>query len=440
MADIFISYSREDRGKAATLARALEDRRWKVWWDKEIGLGLPYDEVIERELRGSRCVVVIWTANSIGSQWVRREARAAARHEKLVPILAGDVEPPLEFGDLQTADLATWPQLDGHPEFEKVVRRIEELAPAGDGTAAPARPPVARTDRPAAPPRSPGPAPRQSRTRRSFAAMAAVVVAALAAGAVYRMTRPAPSLETKGPIRAGDPTAASPSPSGGPETSSATGTSPPPRREAAKAPASNEDGAQGQAVVANQPPPAAPPTSPKNAPREPRAKAANSAARVEPATVRTRTDFQLSIDQVDHFSSKEFEIAGLDPARDFAVVFNVKSTRRGGSTRYGIAWNFQPDDFMLFTLHSTDAGYYSIGAGRSRTHQPFARFSEGQIDINAERDFDALQMRKSGDVLMFSIDGREVWRTQDHRLLSNRFAFWAADTTDAVMSSYVVKQ
>ena len=38
------------------------------------------------------------------------------------------------------------------------------------------------------------------------------------------------------------------------------------------------------------------------------------------------------------------------------------------------------------------------------------------------------------------LNGREVWRTRDYPVLSNKFAFWVADTTDAVMSSYVVRQ
>ena len=147
----------------------------------------------------------------------------------------------------------------------------------------------------------------------------------------------------------------------------------------------------------------------------------------------------MSINQENYFSSKELEIDGLDLARDFLISFAIKSTRRGGSTRYGIAWNFQPDDFLLFTIHSIGNGYYSIGAGRSRS-RPFSRFSEGNIPINGERDFDLIQLDKRGADLIFLVNGQEVWRTTRYRLLSNRFAFWVADFSDAVMKSYTVQQ
>ena len=36
MADIVLSYARENRRQAESLARALEDAGWSVWWDREI--------------------------------------------------------------------------------------------------------------------------------------------------------------------------------------------------------------------------------------------------------------------------------------------------------------------------------------------------------------------------------------------------------------------
>jgi hypothetical protein len=150
--------------------------------------------------------------------------------------------------------------------------------------------------------------------------------------------------------------------------------------------------------------------------------------------------FNLSISRANFFNSKEFDVANLDVGKDFLVDFDIKSTRIGGSTRYGIAWNYQSDDFLLFTLHSVDFGYYSIGPGRSRTYTPFARFSEGRVNINAERGFDSLGLAKKGDDLAFLVNGQEVWKTNLYKLVSNRFAFWVADYSDEVMRSYTVRQ
>jgi hypothetical protein len=50
MADIFISYKREDKEKAGMLADKLMASGWSVWWDHDL-LGVEYyDVVIEIEL------------------------------------------------------------------------------------------------------------------------------------------------------------------------------------------------------------------------------------------------------------------------------------------------------------------------------------------------------------------------------------------------------
>lgn len=151
-------------------------------------------------------------------------------------------------------------------------------------------------------------------------------------------------------------------------------------------------------------------------------------------------EFRLTIDDVGSYKPAPFAVAELDPEKDFRLRFQLHSARAGGSTRYGIAWNYSGDDFMLFTLHSTDGGYYTIGPGKSRSLQPFARLSEGAIGIHGERDDDVLEMTKTGATLSFAINGTEVWRTDEFRLRSNQFAFWVADHSEAVLKSYTLRQ
>jgi hypothetical protein len=127
--DIFISYEHSDRHKARMLANALVAEGWTVWWDRKIAPGEAFDLVIERELASCNCVIVLWTSRSVGATWVRNEARRAAKRRVLVPVLMEAIGPPLEFENLQAADLTSWEGNAEDPEFEAVLERIQALAP-----------------------------------------------------------------------------------------------------------------------------------------------------------------------------------------------------------------------------------------------------------------------------------------------------------------------
>ena len=116
MANIFISYARNDRGAvAAVLAKALEGCGWSVWWDRIIPPGKAFDEVIEAELASARCVIVLWSKAAVASHWVRDEVQEALNRRKLVvPAMLGGVEPPIGFRYIQAVNLAGWRGDYGH--------------------------------------------------------------------------------------------------------------------------------------------------------------------------------------------------------------------------------------------------------------------------------------------------------------------------------------
>jgi hypothetical protein len=95
--DVFISYANEDRERALTLAVALQAHGWSVWWDRDIIAGQTFDRVIEQELAAAKSVVVLWSRNSVLSEWVKNEAAVAAERGVLVPALIDPVRLPLEF-------------------------------------------------------------------------------------------------------------------------------------------------------------------------------------------------------------------------------------------------------------------------------------------------------------------------------------------------------
>jgi len=123
-ADIFLSYAREDREKAAAFARSLATEGLSVWWDRNIPPGKSFDTVIEEALAGARCVVVLWSANSVVSDWVKAEAQEGLRRQILVPaLLTEGVRLPLGFRQLQAADL-TRDVARGQPEFDALLAAI----------------------------------------------------------------------------------------------------------------------------------------------------------------------------------------------------------------------------------------------------------------------------------------------------------------------------
>lgn len=176
MSDVFISYAREDRERAHALAQALESRGLTVWWDRVIPAGRQFDEVIEQELDAARCAVVLWSADSAASKWVKAEAGEALQQDKLVPALLDTaVRLPLEFRRVQAVDLSSWrpgqpsPSLDAFcTEVAAAVARaattMRTHARARKASAPPPAPSPTPSTAPSPPP-SPAPAPRPTPER-----------------------------------------------------------------------------------------------------------------------------------------------------------------------------------------------------------------------------------------------------------------------------------
>ena len=128
MSDIFISYARKDRPRAKVLASALEAKGWSVWWDRDIRSGKPFDRVIEEALAKAKCVIVVWSPDSVNSDWVRVEASEGLKREILIPVLIEKgVEPPLRFRQIQSVDLFDWDGTKSSPEFDKLVADIADI-------------------------------------------------------------------------------------------------------------------------------------------------------------------------------------------------------------------------------------------------------------------------------------------------------------------------
>lgn len=105
MADVFVSYAREDAVRVRSLVRLLESRGLSVFWDLQIPAGKTWREHIGQALAQAPCVLVVWSTHSIASSFVAEEADEGRQRGVLVPVLIDAVLPPLGLRSLQSADL-----------------------------------------------------------------------------------------------------------------------------------------------------------------------------------------------------------------------------------------------------------------------------------------------------------------------------------------------
>jgi formylglycine-generating enzyme required for sulfatase activity len=118
---IFISYSKEQPKPTRDVATLLESAGYEVWWDTNLTSGENFRKVIERELNSADAVIVIWTPQSISSDWVVDEAERARHRRVLITLRSKDVDPrciPMPYGAYHT-DL-----VDNHDAILAAVRRV----------------------------------------------------------------------------------------------------------------------------------------------------------------------------------------------------------------------------------------------------------------------------------------------------------------------------
>lgn len=123
MADIFISYRRQDVKVAERLANALRQLGFDVWWDLSLLSGDRYRKVIREVIDQCKAAIVLWSERSVESDFVMDEASHAKN--KLCPVRIDRVDLPFGFGQTHTDDLIDWDGELTHAGFQSLVRSIE---------------------------------------------------------------------------------------------------------------------------------------------------------------------------------------------------------------------------------------------------------------------------------------------------------------------------
>jgi len=115
--EIFLSYSSSNRKKAQLFAEALKVQGYSVWWDRKIPPGEKFDTFIQKKLNQAKCVIVLWSEDSVDSDWVKEEASDGENRDILIPALIDDILPPFGFRRIQAAKLVDWDGVSSHQEF-----------------------------------------------------------------------------------------------------------------------------------------------------------------------------------------------------------------------------------------------------------------------------------------------------------------------------------
>ena len=131
--DVFISCKREERALATQVAGALEAAGYTQVTDLNLANSTHFGDEIDRLIRRSRVVLVLWTEASVASDWVKSEARLGRDLGTYLGVMVEPVELPVDLRYLQ-AEVLDAPLTDSLPRIVGAVR--EMIGPAQESPAA----------------------------------------------------------------------------------------------------------------------------------------------------------------------------------------------------------------------------------------------------------------------------------------------------------------
>jgi hypothetical protein len=145
--DVFVSYARTDTARARLVRDRLAALGLRVFFDTDgIDTGQEFPDIIDRSVKGAKCVLGLWSRNAFAGRWVRIESRIGLDQNKLVAATLDSLRPeelPAEFYNVNVVSLADFSGQDGHEGWARIVRAIGKRVGRRDlaGAAPPASAP-----------------------------------------------------------------------------------------------------------------------------------------------------------------------------------------------------------------------------------------------------------------------------------------------------------
>jgi len=132
MADVFLSYKRDERTAVEQIASRLRALGLTVWFDASVSAGETFNAEIDREARAAKAILVCWSPSARQSEWVNAEAMIGFTQKKLAACyVAGPdgFDPPTPFNTRHAEDLRAWLSEISETDaaWRSVLRRIGKL-------------------------------------------------------------------------------------------------------------------------------------------------------------------------------------------------------------------------------------------------------------------------------------------------------------------------
>ena len=99
---------------------------YEIFWDEDIQTGSQYRSVIQDKLNAAEVVIVLWSKDSIKSEWVQSEASAALKNNTIFPIRIDDVDIPPPFDNRSHEDLIGIRTGTDETELIKIFEKLEK--------------------------------------------------------------------------------------------------------------------------------------------------------------------------------------------------------------------------------------------------------------------------------------------------------------------------
>ncbi|WP_395645374.1 toll/interleukin-1 receptor domain-containing protein [Terricaulis sp.] len=137
MADIFISYKRQDTARIQPLVRFLECAGYSIWWDQGIEPGDEWFNRILDELEHSALTIGVWTQASVdgrgaftpnqdGKYYVRIEHNKT-KAGRLLPVVLDEGRIAVEFEHVQAVSLIGWNGEASAEGCARLLARVQAL-------------------------------------------------------------------------------------------------------------------------------------------------------------------------------------------------------------------------------------------------------------------------------------------------------------------------